>query len=500
MRQRFKKWDRSIAKRFPKLWVLGLHIYVPVILAVWLLFYAMGWTMSGEPLPTQGAVNDYADKLLLYSILPTIVIGVLYFIRQIKFNALRVHHHLPFKNPFIHYFTFLLVCVLFTAIPMTSHLGLYHNMSSTIHEREFNDDLSHLNRGIVHFYQDEYARTVFEAYDYPAVANSSAIEGTVEAAAWQTVESIAVSGENRIRSTYRWNETKDSLILYRSYLERDDDYYYSGERVVNGSYWDTISVAQAHLEIAEFKNRAAKYNGEIEALEPDELIKNHIAHNEFQMTRIGVDQEQFDLLLDVTRFKEVVGTHARISFRETPFKCSEWSFWNSYLFLGLYLSFLLFILSSVKLADFGWALLAGSLTAVSYGIIIGLVLMNSSNGYHDQTEEYLNLILLTVFTLGYLWVMCGRRFKNGLKKAFGIAFQVFLPHLVMCFFALFDALHTCPYTPDYPDHEPCLGYEYFQNDEYYLVGMCLSIAFAILGIWFFNRYYKKRYVYPDTSR
>ena len=155
MLQKFKNWDRTIAKNYPKIWVLGLHIYVPLILVTWLLFYGFGWLISTDPLPVSWTVREFSQQITLYSILPTIIIGILYFIRQIRFNALRVHHHLPFKNPYLHFASFLLICVLFTSIPQAGHFGLYHRMKTSMNEEIFKEDLIHLNAGIAHFYQSD---------------------------------------------------------------------------------------------------------------------------------------------------------------------------------------------------------------------------------------------------------------------------------------------------------------------------------------------------------
>jgi hypothetical protein len=507
MIQNFKNWDRKIAKNYPKVWVLGLHIYLPVIILTWLVFYGLGWMISTDPLPTRSRVNEFSEQLTLYSILPTIVIGILYFIRQIRFNALRVHHHLPFKNPYSHFAAFLLICVLFTSIPQAAHFGLYHRMKTSINEDVFKEDLIHLNNGYTHFYQSDFSRSVFEKYDnipeVVGVTDSDSGSNLYEYSDGTIASSYKVRGENRIRSTYRLNETQDSLILFRSQVTSSGDYYYYYESDYTGkrssSGWDTISLAAAADEIQMFASRSPFYKGNLEKVDFSRIVSDHIAYNADQMELEQKHQTNFDKFIDGSRFREIVGTNAQAAFQQRPFRCTKIDFWMWYVFLALYLSVFMFILSSVKLVDFGWALLVGSISAVTYGIINGLSFMDFERP--EGFFEVFNLMLLTMYVFIYVGVMFSKRVKNGIKKAFAIAFHVFVPHVILAYFALFDELHECPYHRSYDDViDPCLNYEYFDRDGYFIVALGVSLLSVAIGIWFFNRYYTRRYVYPDPSR
>ena len=117
MLQRFKNWDVSISKSYPKIWILGVHIYLPILTIMALIFYAFGWAYNITNMPPMREVNDYGYGLLQFAILPMLLAGIMYFIRQIKFNSLRVHHHLPYKNPYLSFITFVIVFFIITATP-----------------------------------------------------------------------------------------------------------------------------------------------------------------------------------------------------------------------------------------------------------------------------------------------------------------------------------------------------------------------------------------------
>ena len=247
-----------------------------------------------------------------------------------------------------------------------------------------------------------------------------------------------------------------------------------------------------------FAKLSPTYKGELENVDLNTIIAEHIDHNLDQMTVQPEHRKNFNKFKDVSRFKEIVSTNAQTAFQQSPFKCTTWKFWKGYLFLALYLSVLMFILSSVKLVDFGWALLTGSLTAISYAIINGLSFMDFVRP--DGFVEFFNLILLSIYVCIYLWIMFSKRIKNGVKKAFGIAFQFFIPHVIYAYFGLFDEIHDCPYPRMDYNIDPCEGYEYFGRESYYMVAMAVCLLAVAIGIWFFNRYYTRRYVYPDPSR
>jgi len=486
MLQRFKNWDVRISKYYPKIWILGVHIYLPILTIMPLTVYAFGWAYNITNMPPMREVNDYGYGLLQFAILPMLLAGIMYFIRQIKFNSLRVHHHLPYKNPYLSFITFVIVFFIITATPFTAGVGMHHKFSKQIDERQFIEDLSILNKGYSHFYQKEFTGVVYAA----SVSMVSDSDLEVD----QSPE-----GKQTIVETYRLDKATGNLILYREIAHSEVDGNYIGDtslRCYERYGWDTISVAQAHQEMHDFIDAAPRYYGEIKDKDVQKIFKQHILHVAKYRDTEDYNSPDFNQIGDRNRFESTLGTYSAVITKDDVFIGSSLGFWLYYIIFSLSLSTILFIVCSVRIIDFGWSMLVVALTGMFVMIANGLLTV--FRWLPSNTEIQFNLILITVLVVIFMLLIRAKWLKSSISKAFTIALQLLLPATVFAYFGLFDNLHDCPYRGE-NWAEQCKDFEYFTNTDYYLMAYGICVLASLFGVYVFNRIYIRQYVHPKQQ-
>jgi hypothetical protein len=484
MKKRFKDWDIKISKKYPKIWILGIHIYLPLLVFSALLFYALGWAFYTSDVPRMKEVNEYGFGILQFAIIPMVLVAILYAIRQIKYNSLRVHHHMPYKNPYLSFITYFVVFFILTAVPLMAGIGLHHKFSLQIDERQYIEDLSILNKGYSHFYQSDFSNTEYLQDDMAEI-----IEGTDAVdLEYRTVKSIL--------NTYRIDEKSKNLILYR----------HSAYSAVNGSYigdtslhcfaklgWDTISVEQAYKEMSDFMAIAPKYYAKIKQTNVQQILEQHLTHVSLYRDVQDYKSPDFNLIEHRTRFEDVLETYASVVTIDDVFFGAAFYFWVFYIITPLVLSSLLLIVCSVKIADFGWAMLVIALAGMFMMIANGL--LDVSNRANGDAELQFNLLLITLLIVVFLIMIVSKNLKSQISKAFTVAFQLMIPFAIFAYFAILDQLHECPYRGEYY-LEQCEDFEFFESQAYYMTAYGICVLICLTGIYIFNQVYTKKYVHP----
>ena len=75
MKAYFKKIDHHLLQKYPNLWVLGVHIYLPIILVLNLVIGLTGLLYPLDPLPEFYRYRDFFQNTSVTMILPTIFAG-----------------------------------------------------------------------------------------------------------------------------------------------------------------------------------------------------------------------------------------------------------------------------------------------------------------------------------------------------------------------------------------------------------------------------------------
>ncbi|MBR9860940.1 hypothetical protein GYB22_09360 [bacterium] len=122
-------------RKYPLLWILGAHIYVPLLVGIGLILFALGYAFPINPSMSWGEYSDkfYTVQFLTVSI--SIAIAILFVIRQVKFNSKRIHHTLPYKFGPAFFFVFLVVFTGISAIPFLAGAGAAVRVNHEITER-----------------------------------------------------------------------------------------------------------------------------------------------------------------------------------------------------------------------------------------------------------------------------------------------------------------------------------------------------------------------------
>jgi hypothetical protein len=105
-----KKYNHQILKAYPKIWISGLHIILPLLLTLWLLSYIVGAALKFDLAGLdEGYYSSYTQaKSIVNSVRALLVlillaIAIFFVSRQIKYNNIRVHHRIPYSFSLLYF-------------------------------------------------------------------------------------------------------------------------------------------------------------------------------------------------------------------------------------------------------------------------------------------------------------------------------------------------------------------------------------------------------------
>ena len=470
MKAYFKKIDHHLLQKYPNLWVLGVHIYIPIILALYLIIGIAGLLYLLNPLPEFYRYRDFFENMSVTMILPTILLVVIFIIRQVKFNSKRVHLSLPYKQQFLVFLYFIFLFLSITTLPFVGNITAYIKTSIALDETQFSEDVKIMQRGFVHFYLEK------SYVDDP--------EDCVEAEANGFY--VDDYGDHRSYKRYELNDTKDSLIVYRHFV----DYSYNNDL-------DTISLDQAYLEIDSFIALSHKYQGDVTMVDPLQIVNTNLKTDRFYTKFEKNVRPAFSYLQDYGAFDNNINFHNKVINKGSFFFPLEWDFWRGYMFVTLVLAILLIILCSVNIAEFGWGMLVVALHPTVFGIVAALVafLFRDVDGEMAST---LGMFLLLLFTANAYFFAFNKRFKPALRRAFAIACHIYTPVVACLLIVLFKEASDCCYL-DASYRQNCDCFLPFTRNQYNLMTLYTLLFGALISTYFFGRYYKKQYVNPQIK-
>lgn len=117
----FKSIDNKLLRSYPKVWILGLHIFIPILLVLFPLMFLVGYATPIDKSLSQWRLVEDLTPIVLLVTLVSITLLVLFTIRQIKFNSSRIHHTLPYSNlmgNILSYFVIICGILLLTYAPV----------------------------------------------------------------------------------------------------------------------------------------------------------------------------------------------------------------------------------------------------------------------------------------------------------------------------------------------------------------------------------------------
>lgn len=490
LKELYKKYDDLLLRKKPVLWVLGFHIYLPLLVVLYLLLLLIGLAYPYNPVPWWNEYEDFFETLSLIMILPTILLAIMFVIRQIKFNSRRIHVHLPYRKSFGNMLYFFVLFGLIIALPFVGSIGATFRASMSLDIEEFTEDMQELSDGVSHFKMSKY-----RVYDSLEIAEIQARrESSIEYVEDDYAEEVGVKTAEAIpyysdgsSYTYELNETKDSLMFYRE--KWNPRYYYSYNEM------DTISIDSAIKEIKNFIAVSSKYQGELSLMNAEEIFKRNLS-SERTYTRNDTNvTPAFNYFLNHEAFENNTRVHREYIDKSGPFFVKEGNFWMYYMLFALGLSILLIIICSVKIVDFGWAMLVAALMPTIFGILFAITKYITHNFYNDGA--LIATTLLTICTLATIYVAFFSRFKPTVKRAFAIAFHCYVPILVAAYLNLIRDLRDCC-SPDYDYERVCDCYNLLSHSQFDDFVLAASVILALVFTYFYGKYYRKQYIDPQS--
>jgi len=470
MKAYFKKIDYHLLQKYPNLWVLGVHIYLPIILVLYLVIGLTGLLYPLDPLPEFYRYRDFFQNTSVTMILPTILLVVVFIIRQVKFNSKRVHLSLPYKQQFLVFLYFIFLFLSITTLPLVGNITAYIKSDIVLDQEQFSEDAKVMRRGFVHFFLEK------SYVDDPEDCAEAEANGFY----------IDAYGDQRSYKRYELNNTKDSLIVYRHFV----DYSYSNDL-------DTISLDQAYREIDSFIALSHKYQGDVTHVDPVQIVNANLKTDRYYTKFEKNVRPAFSYLQDYGAFDNNINFHNKVISKGSFFFSLEWDFWRGYLFITLVLSVLLIILCSVNIAEFGWGMLVVALHPTVFGIVAALVafLFREVDGEMAAT---IGIFLLLLFTANAYFFAFNKRFKPALRRAFAIACHIYTPIVACLLIVMYKEASDCCYL-DSTYRENCDCILPFTREQYNLITLNTLIIGSIISTYVFGKYYKKQYTNPQIK-
>ncbi len=437
MKELYNKIDQYLLTRYPRLWVLGVHIFIPIVVISWCVLIAIGGFMVQGQAFDLYSVDDAYGQIAVGMILPVILLLILFIIRQAKYNANRVHQFLPYKHRFGVFLSFWVILFLISSLPMAVFFGSWFTPGLNLNRSAYNQDFDVIETNYPHF----KLKGCFGS-DKPS-------------------EMLYDNNENMGTSMYPCdyglNETKDSVHLYR-YQWSQYNYYYENN--------STISVNQALSEIEEFMKVAVKYGAVFNSSNPQEIFDVNLSGNTIRFMNSNGNLT-YNHIANFQEFETAINVNESYRSKGAVFVMFNWEFWRYYSLLSFSFAFLLIIFCSVERAEFGWSMLVCALMPTAYGIILGLLaLIDVLDGEGGAKA------LLVLFVIGAAFMAFGN-FKPRFKRIFGISLNIFLPIVLPIIFM--DSL--------------------FHEDTYvvlcFLLGLILTFVFSF--------YYRLQYLHPRKT-
>jgi hypothetical protein len=459
----FRRLDDRLLRKRPVLWVLGVHIYIPLVILIAIILFILGASYSLTPLPRWGDFKDFYTSLNLIMTLPTIMLAILFIIRQVKFNSKRIHTSLPYRHSFTTFIYYFIVMVFITAMPMAGNVGAFMRAELELDIATYEADREVIDHNYAHMYRGKRAidSGKYRYSDDPYYDDS------------------------REYTIYQYNATKDSIIFFRNSVAR---YYGRG-------YLDTISLDQARKEIRDFKEVAVRYGASFDQRTPDEMIRASCLAPKVYLQNSNDTHIAYNHIGNSEAFHAALNFNDHYRSHDGPYFVLEFEFWKFYLLLALGLAVLLIILCSVRIADFGWAMLITALQPTAFGIIFALILFALPNFHND--EEQVAFVLLLLFTAFAVFVAFFSNFKSTFRKAYAICLHIYIPLLITLFLALIRELRDCCsrlYAEVHCDCVELLGHGDFEDFLF-----VTAVVSAIVATYFFGRFYRRIYINPQSK-
>lgn len=341
-------------------------------------------------------VEDSYGQIAVGMVLPVLLLLILFIIRQAKYNVVRVHQYLPFRNRFTIFLSFWAMLFLITSLPFAVYFGSYFTPGLNHNRSSFNADMEVLESRYAHFKLKKCVGSPFlnqKEYDY----------GDFEQPQIFVCDYHLTNGGDSLRFLrFSWN-----------YFN-----YYDGSPA-------KLSIDQAKQEIESFIPVAEKYGARFKQRNAQRIIDMNLSGMSIPWELSEYNNGVYNHIENADVFEFAIEANKSYRQRRNIYRMFEGEFWRYYCLVAFSMAFLLIIYCSVERAEFGWAMLVCALFPTAYGIILGLLalvdLLDGEGGAKFLLIVFVGIMIFIAFVSHY---------KPKLKRVFGISLNIILPLVI----------------------------------------------------------------------
>ncbi len=463
----FNKIDKSILKKHPFQWIIGWHIFLPIIVGLILLAAALAFLT-----PTKIFSYSDDDSLKVSSVFVgfiSFMAFILYVIRQIKFNSFRIHHHIPYAKSILIFFSFWLIIFLFSVIPFIPDQVYTLRVRSEINSitDNFEKDLeTFCNTSPFFFSSRENCNIKVLLAPFKEILHDKNDTLTLKDVCKSAVHKpLGINSNSTYYEIYSYldlNFEDDNILINRLPLNYFD-------RSVTNPLPIKIRKKKAITHIENFTKVAKKYDIKLVIDNPEEIYKRRKTFN--KQTEI----KHFSLFSSTNKSeidydRDIEYEYMMSSYQEQMNKQFNFVLLFVLLIFSILLATLLWVYISVPLPDFGFSILAIVLIMIFMGIVVAILSI-----FNISHQDEIRIVFFIAIFLIYLIAFLGKSKKLIIRILKIICHYLVPVFLFLVILEIDDA-------------------NYFEDEIYYFIS--LFIVGMIISVFIFKEIYKKSKLLP----
>ena len=445
MKAFFNKINTYLIKNKPFHWIIGWHIFIPMLLLLFIIAILFAFGFSIKIYNYRSESRDFIAFFLGFI---SLMGFILFIIRQAKYNSFRIHHHIPFKKAYLVFASFWLITTLFAVIPFIPELAYTARITHYINQKttEFDADKKALCYGSSFFKSDQKTSSDIKKQQN---LNSDFTLLTVE----------KVNIPYNIEMVFAPN---DSVIIKDA--KNNYNYYKSNKFPLY------LSKTNALVIIEKFIKTAQKYDIKLTDDNPESIFNKR---KQFYFSQ--------DTNTEFSLYQKPTSSTYNSPGRAYDYMISNYDrYYNDIddffkvllgiLIFSVIIALILWVFVSVPLAQFGYAVLFSVLLAIFIGVV-SVILGISSAG---ESSFYLVYIMISLFVYFQAFIA-----KSKWSQVFQIVSHVVFSFLLLMFLVLLEQ-------SDIIDNN-----EFYSFSFLFIIGMLLSVLL-------YKPVYKKNMIIPQA--
>ena len=429
MKAFFNKINTYLIKNKPFHWIIGWHIFIPMLLLLFLVstLFSFGFSIK---------VYDYnsresRDFIAFFLGFVSLMGFILFIIRQAKYNSFRIHHHIPYKKGYLVFASFWLIATLFAIIPFIPELTYTARITHYINQKTtaFDADKKALCYGDYFFEAEQKTKSVIKKQQN---LNSDITLHTVE----------RVNIPSNIPMFFTPN---DSVVINRA--KNNFNYYNYNDFPMH------LDKAGALNIIAKFIKTAQKYDIKLTDYDPESIFNKR---KQFYFNQDTSSEFSLYQNLSKTRYSGGRAYDYMISNYDRYYNDID-DFFEVFIGVLLFASIIaliLWIFVSVPLAQFGYAVLFSVLLAIFVGVVSAVLGISNAN----SGGFYFVYIMISIVVY-FIAFVSNSKWSNVFK---------IVSHVVFVFLILMFIVSLI-------DNHVISDYNFYYFSAIFIIGVLLSV-------------------------